>query len=113
MKKDISEALVRSVMSLYDDAKTGVRLNYKLPEMRDGNVGMYHGSVLSPFPSAVVVDVTEFVREDTLSELLCVDDLVLMSETIAGLSILVVWLECRFLDTEVDGSNPGNSMLCP
>ena len=28
-------------------------------------------------------------------------------------SILVVWLECRFLDTEVDGSNPGNSMLCP
>ena len=28
-------------------------------------------------------------------------------------SILVVWLECRFLDTEVDGSNPGNSVLCP
>ena len=28
------------------------------------------------------------------------------------LSILVVWLECRFLDTEVDGSNPGISMLC-
>ena len=28
-------------------------------------------------------------------------------------SILVVWLECRFLDTEVDGSIPGNSMLCP
>ena len=28
-------------------------------------------------------------------------------------SILVVWLEFRFLDTEVDGSNPGISMLCP
>ena len=27
--------------------------------------------------------------------------------------LLVVWLECRFLDTEVDGSNPGNSMLFP
>ena len=27
--------------------------------------------------------------------------------------ILVVWLECRFLDAEVDGSNPGNSMLFP
>ena len=26
-------------------------------------------------------------------------------------SILVVWPECQFLDTEVDGSNPGNSML--
>ena len=24
-----------------------------------------------------------------------------------------MWLECRFLDTEVDGSNPGISMLCP
>ena len=24
--------------------------------------------------------------------------------------ILVMWLECRFLDTEVDGSNPGISM---
>ena len=28
-------------------------------------------------------------------------------------SILVVWLDFRFLDTEVDDSNPGNSMLCP
>ena len=24
-----------------------------------------------------------------------------------------MWLECRFMDTEVDGSNPGISMLCP
>ena len=28
-------------------------------------------------------------------------------------SILVVWFECRFLVTEVDGSNPVNSMLFP
>ena len=27
--------------------------------------------------------------------------------------ILVVWFECRFLVTEVDASNPGNSMLFP
>ena len=27
-------------------------------------------------------------------------------------SILVMSLECRFLDTEVDGSNPDISMLC-
>ena len=27
--------------------------------------------------------------------------------------ILVLWLECRFLDTEVDGSNPGSIMLFP
>ena len=24
-----------------------------------------------------------------------------------------MWLECQFLDTEDDGSNPGISMLCP
>ena len=28
-------------------------------------------------------------------------------------SILVMWLECRFLDTEVDSSNPDITMLCP
>ena len=28
-------------------------------------------------------------------------------------SILVMWLEFRFLHTEVDGSNTGICMLCP
>ena len=28
-------------------------------------------------------------------------------------AMLVMWLECWFPDTEVDGSNPGVSMLCP
>ena len=45
-------------------------------------MGMYQGSVLSPFLFAVVVDVvTELTREGMLSELLCADDLVLKSET--------------------------------
>ena len=30
---------------------------------------------------------------------------------VSVVSILVMWLECRFLDTEVDGSIPGISML--
>ena len=29
------------------------------------------------------------------------------------LRILFLWLECRFLDTEDDGSNAGISMSCP
>ena len=50
-------------------------------------MGVYQGSVLSPFLFAVVVDVvTEFAREGVLSELQYADDLVLMSETIEGLS---------------------------
>ena len=28
-------------------------------------------------------------------------------------SILVIWLECRFLDIEVNSSKSGISMLCP
>ena len=28
-------------------------------------------------------------------------------------SIFVMWLECRFLDTDVDCSNPEISILCP
>ena len=28
-------------------------------------------------------------------------------------NILVMWLECRFMDTEVDSSNPDISMLHP
>ena len=42
--------------------------------------------MLSPFLSAVVVDVvTELAREGVLSELLHADDFVLLSETIEGL----------------------------
>ena len=58
-------------------------MDCELSEEFDVNVGMYQGSVLSPFLFAMVVDVvTEFVREGALSELLYADDLVLMSETI-------------------------------
>ena len=47
---------------------------------------MHQGSVLSPFLVEVMVDVvTEFAREDTLSELLYADNLVLLSETIKEL----------------------------
>ena len=61
-------------------------MDSELSEELEVNVGMHQGSVLSPFPSAVVLDVvTGFPREGALSELLYADDLVLMSETIEGL----------------------------
>ena len=45
---------------------------------------MHHGSVLSPFLCAVVIDsVIELAREGVLSELLYADDLVPMSEMIS------------------------------
>ena len=85
-KKKIPDVLVRSVMSLYEEAKTRVRVDSELSEEFEVKIGMHQGSVLSPFLFAVVVDaVTEFAREGALSELLYADDLVLMSETILGL----------------------------
>ena len=44
-------------------------------------------------------------------EIACINQ-VIFCECVLFSSILVMWLECRFLVTEVDGSNPGISMLC-
>ena len=48
-KKGIPEALVRSVMSLYDGANTRVRGHFEFSEEFEVNVGMHQGAVLSPF----------------------------------------------------------------
>ena len=94
-KNGIPEVLVRSVMSLHEEVKTRVIVNSELSEEFEVKVGMHHGSVLSPFIFAVVVDVvTEFAREGVLGELMYADDLVLMSETIEGHSNkLLNWKE--------------------
>ena len=82
-KKKIPEVLVRSVMSLYEGAKTRVRVDSELSEEFEIKVGMHQGSVLSNFPFAVVaVVVTELTRLSVLRELLYADDLVVLSETI-------------------------------
>ena len=74
------------MISLYEGAKTRVRVESELSEEFEVKMGMHQGSVLSPFLFAVVVDgVKEFAREVALSELLNADGLVLMSETIDGL----------------------------
>ena len=63
-KKGIPEVLLRSVMNLYDEEKTRVRMDSDLSEELEVKVGMHQGSVLSPFLIALVVDVvTEFTRE--------------------------------------------------
>ena len=63
-KKGIPDVLVRSVMSLYEGAKTRVRVDCELSEEFEVNVWMHQESVLSPFLFSLVVDVvTEFIRE--------------------------------------------------
>ena len=74
-KKGIAEVLATSVMSLYEGAKTGVRVESELSEVYEAKLRRQQGSVLSPFPFSVVVDVVmDRARDDVLSELLHADD---------------------------------------
>ena len=60
MKKRISEVMVKAVMSLYNGAKTKVKVGSGLSDEFSVNVGVHQGSVLSPLLFAnVVAAVTE------------------------------------------------------
>ena len=87
-KKSLLEVMVRAVMSLYDGAKTRVRMGSAYSEEIEVKVGVHQGSVLSPPLFAIVVDViTENARRGVVNELLYANDLVLMSETMEDLKI--------------------------
>ena len=61
-------------MSLYEEAKTRIRVDSELSEESEVNVGMHQGSMLLQFFFAVVVHVvSEFAREGAPSELLYAD----------------------------------------
>ena len=56
-KRGIPEAMVRAVLSLYEGAKTRVRVGLELSEEFEVKVGVHQGSVLSPLVFVIVVDV--------------------------------------------------------
>ena len=81
-QKGPSEVMVQAVMSLYDGAKTNVRVGSAYSETFEVKVGVHQGYVLLPLLLAIVVDViTENAKRGVVNELLCADDLVLMSKT--------------------------------
>ena len=87
-KKGLSEVIVRAIMSLYDGAKTRVRVGSAYSEEFEVKVGVHQGSVLSPLLFAIVVDViTENARRGVVNELLYADDLVIMSEDMEDLKV--------------------------
>ena len=56
-KKGLSEAMVLVAMSLYDGAKTRVRMGSAYSEEFEVKVSVHQGSVLLPLLLAIVVDV--------------------------------------------------------
>ena len=85
-KKGLSEVIVWVGMSLYEGAKTRVRVGSAYSEEFEVKVGVHQGSVLSPLLLAIVVDViTESARRGVVDELLYADDLVIMSKDMEDL----------------------------
>ena len=85
-KRGIPKAMVRPVMSLYEGAKTSVKVGLELSEEFKVKVDVHRGSVLSRLIFAIMVDVImESVRMGLMSEMLYMDNLVFTSETVEGL----------------------------
>ena len=84
--KGLSELVARTVMSLYNGAKTRVRVGSAYSEEVEVKVGVHQRFVLSPLLFAIVVDIiTENARRGVVNELLYADGLVIMSEDMEDL----------------------------
>ena len=85
-KKGLPEILVKAVMSLYEGSKKKIKVVFKLSEKFYVVMVVHQGSVLSHLLFAIVVDVvTENARDGSIKNVLCTDDLVLMSKMMEGL----------------------------
>ena len=85
-KKGLAEVLVQAVVSLYEGSRTKVKVGSGTSDEFGVRVSVYQGSVLSTLIFAIVVNVvTEHAREGLLNEMLDMDDLVLMSESLEDL----------------------------
>ena len=71
----LSGVRARTGVSLYDSAKTRVKMRSAYSEKFEDKVGVHQESMLSPLLFAIVVDViTENARRGVVNELLYEDD---------------------------------------
>ena len=85
-KKEIPEMMIKAVMSLHKQATTEMKVRSSYSDEFFAKVGVLLLSVLSPFLFVTVIDlVTEEVRKDSFHEILYLDDLVLLSNSVKGI----------------------------
>jgi len=74
--------LANAVMAMYEGAQTVVRTTEGDSKAFNMKVGLHQGSVFSPLPSVIVMEViTRELRAGLLLELLYTDDLILIAKS--------------------------------
>ena len=82
-QKGVPEYLVNRVMSLYKGCKMAVSVDGGTIKLFSVNVGVHQESALSPLLFIMVMDVlTEDLKDGSLMELLCADNLILCGESL-------------------------------
>ena len=94
-KLGVDEWIVKLVQAMYTNAKSRVRVNNSYTDEFEVNVGVHQGSVLSPLLFIIVLEaLSREFRTGCPWELLYADDLVIVDETLDGLtSKLRSWKE--------------------
>ena len=84
-KPGVNEWLIRTVVALYTEACTVVRIDAGLSKSFEVKVGLHQGSVLSPLFTAVMDVVSSEARSGLPSKLMYADNLVIMAPTMEQL----------------------------
>ena len=106
-KVGVDEGLIRTIQTMYTNAKSSVRINGQFSSWFDVQVGVHKGSVLSPLLFIIVMEaLSRHFRTGCLWQLLYADDLVIIAETLSELlEKFRVWkanLESKGLRVNVD-----------
>lgn len=84
----VHEWLVRTVMAMYKDSNSTIKINNTMGEKFDVRVGVHQGSVLSPLLFIIVLEaLSRECRNGLPWEMLYADDLVIIAESLEELGI--------------------------
>lgn len=86
-KKEVSDTYIQAIKDMYEGAKTSVRTSRGDTKDFSINIGLYQGSVLSPFLFTIIMyALTKGIQDEVPRCMLLTDDIVLIDETKDGLN---------------------------